>query len=584
MAGKLGALTIAAPGFYGLNTQDSGITISNGFALEATNCIIDKFGRIGSRKGWTTYSNTDAGVTGAVRAIKEHTETDGTLTVLFAANNKLWKLDGSNNPVELTALSATITAATQADPCSITATAHGFNTGDSVTITGVVGMTELNDNSYTITVVDADTFTLDSTDSTAFTAYTSGGTATRDGITVTDDDWQIVSYNNKSLFIQAGHTMVYYDGTSDSYLELANPPSATQPTCGASCFNRAWVAKDYTVYWSKILEPHTFTGTGSGFINMREIFGEDDNVVAITSYNNRLVIFGRRNIAFFAGAEDPTGTTFQLTDHIKGIGCIARDSVQNVGTDVVFLSSEGVRSVGRVIQEQSSPIGDVSKNVRDELVAYADSESQYRIKAVYSPLDAFYLLTMPTTGRTYCFDMRTKLEDGSRRVTIWDSIDPKSFAVLNDNTLLIGQTAYVGKYDTNLDNTETYRMVYYTNYLDLGNSVTESILKKVRLAILGSGQQSGLLKWAFDYNSVYRNTTFSLADDGASEYNVDEYFSDDDVDNEAEYSSGLILGNLSLHTGGRGAVLQLGVEIEINGGPISVQKMDIFAKQGKLIS
>ena len=42
-------------------------------------------------------------------------------------------------------------------------------------------MTELNGNSYTITVVDADTFTLDSTDSTAFTAYTSDGTATLGG-------------------------------------------------------------------------------------------------------------------------------------------------------------------------------------------------------------------------------------------------------------------------------------------------------------------------------------------------------------------------------------------------------------------
>lgn len=584
MAGPLGALTIAAPGFFGLNTQDSGITISNGFALEATNCIIDKFGRIGARKGWTTYSTTSGSVTGAVRAISEHTNTDGTLTTLFTANNKLFKLDGSKNPVELTSLQATITAATQANPCSITATAHGFATGDSVTITGVVGMTELNGNTYTITVVDANTFTLDSTDSTGFTAYTSGGTATRTAITITDDDWQIVSYNNKSLFIQAGHTMVYYDGTSDAYLELTAPPTDTQPTCGASCFNRAWVAKDYTVYWSKILEPHTFTGAGSGFINVREIFGEDDNVVAITAYNNRLVIFGRRNIALFAGAEDPTGTSFQMTDHIRGIGCIARDSVQNVGTDVAFLSSEGVRTLGRTIQENSSPIGNVSKNVRDDLVQYADGESEYRIKSIYSPLDAFYLLTFPASGFTFCFDMRTQLEDGSRRATFWTDITPTAFAVQNDNTLLLGQTGYVGQYTGYQDNGSTYRLSYYTNYLDLGDATAESLLKKVRLAIIGTGDQSAVLKWAFDYGSTYRSTAFSLADDGASQYNVDQYFSDDSIDNEAEYSSGIILGNISLHAGGKGAVLQLGVEVEINGGALSIQKMDIFAKKGKMIS
>jgi len=40
----------------------------------------------------------------------------------------------------------------------------------------VVGTTELNDNTYKVTVVDANTFTLDDTDSDNFTAYTSGGT------------------------------------------------------------------------------------------------------------------------------------------------------------------------------------------------------------------------------------------------------------------------------------------------------------------------------------------------------------------------------------------------------------------------
>lgn len=71
-----------------------------------------------------------------------------------------------------------ITAATQANPCQITATGHGLTTGDTVMITSVGGMTEINDKIFTATVVDADNFTLDGIDSTAFTAYTSGGTAT----------------------------------------------------------------------------------------------------------------------------------------------------------------------------------------------------------------------------------------------------------------------------------------------------------------------------------------------------------------------------------------------------------------------
>lgn len=87
-------------------------------------------------------------------------------------------LGSDGNYFDVTGTAAAITGATQANPCVITALSHGFSTGDSVTIEDVVGMVELNGNTYTITVLTTDTFELDATDSTAFTAYTSGGLAT----------------------------------------------------------------------------------------------------------------------------------------------------------------------------------------------------------------------------------------------------------------------------------------------------------------------------------------------------------------------------------------------------------------------
>lgn len=79
---------------------------------------------------------------------------------------------------------ATISAATKANPCVITATTHGFSTGDTVTISGVVGMVQLNTNRYIITVVDANSFSLSDlfgnpVDSTGFSTYTSGGIANK---------------------------------------------------------------------------------------------------------------------------------------------------------------------------------------------------------------------------------------------------------------------------------------------------------------------------------------------------------------------------------------------------------------------
>ena len=69
-----------------------------------------------------------------------------------------------------------ITGATAANPVVITATAHGLATGDEVRIASVGGMTELNQNEYTIVKVDANSFQLAGVDGSAYTAYTSGGT------------------------------------------------------------------------------------------------------------------------------------------------------------------------------------------------------------------------------------------------------------------------------------------------------------------------------------------------------------------------------------------------------------------------
>jgi len=77
--------------------------------------------------------------------------------------------------------SAVVTNITQANPGVVTTSAaHGFTTGEVVGMAGVVGMTEVNGNSYTITVLSATTFSL-GVDTSGFTAYVSDGTATSEG-------------------------------------------------------------------------------------------------------------------------------------------------------------------------------------------------------------------------------------------------------------------------------------------------------------------------------------------------------------------------------------------------------------------
>jgi hypothetical protein len=89
-------------------------------------------------------------------------------------NGLVWEV---STGITCVAEAQAIEGITQANPAVATITGHGWSTGDIVEIYSVVGMTEVNSRLYTITAVDANTFSLDGCDSTAFTAYASGGTA-----------------------------------------------------------------------------------------------------------------------------------------------------------------------------------------------------------------------------------------------------------------------------------------------------------------------------------------------------------------------------------------------------------------------
>jgi hypothetical protein len=61
VAQQLQNVTINAPAFGGINTQDSPVGLDPSYASVATNCVIDKLGRVGARKGsvlLSTATNT----------------------------------------------------------------------------------------------------------------------------------------------------------------------------------------------------------------------------------------------------------------------------------------------------------------------------------------------------------------------------------------------------------------------------------------------------------------------------------------------------------------------------------------------
>ena len=86
-----------------------------------------------------------------------------------------------------TSAGKTITAITKANPCVVTSTAHGLTVGTVVVFSSIAGMTELNGMAGVVTAQATDTLTFGGIDSTDFTTYTSGGTATPQTMTLVEN-------------------------------------------------------------------------------------------------------------------------------------------------------------------------------------------------------------------------------------------------------------------------------------------------------------------------------------------------------------------------------------------------------------
>ncbi len=108
MAQELKSINLVAPGFKGINTEDSPLAQDPSFAEVADNAVIDKRGRVAARKGLSVIT-TDKTVLGtaSIQAIKEFKD-DAANTVIFSVgNNKI--MTGTTTLVDATPGSYTIT-------------------------------------------------------------------------------------------------------------------------------------------------------------------------------------------------------------------------------------------------------------------------------------------------------------------------------------------------------------------------------------------------------------------------------------------------------------------------------------------
>jgi len=535
MPGQLQAVSNATLGFLGLNTQEAGVTLDSGYATKAINCIIDKSGRLGSRRGWSMLTTTpgDLGTTATIDSMFEFLDEDRISTIFSAGNGKLY--------------------------------------------TGTTTLT-------TTPIYDVES------------AGVSAELATQP--TYTTNRWQFaqladgtgVGGNMHGFAAQNGAAMLVYRRENDvgsykwqtlgtaGYGAVPTGVTTCDPDTVLSAYGRIWIAgitgAESQIFYSQLLDGTAFTGTGSGTLNVAAVVGNNDEVVGLASHNGFLIVFCKHNIVIYQNADDPTNIALQ--DVITGVGCIARDTIQTTGNDLIFLSDAGLMSLKRIITEKSLPMRELSLNIRDDLISYIAGEDKSTIRSIYYERDGFYLLVLPGLKDIIYFDLRKLLENGSARTTIWSGLTPKALLETEDNTLYYGEAGGIARYTGYTDDGEGYRMEYFTQNTDIGAPNRLKILKKTKAILIASGTQDIVFKYGFDYNTVFESRTYTKDfTGGSSEYNLAEY-------NINEFTAGTAINELQLNIGGSGKFLQFGVEVPIEGAPVAIQQLTVYFKMGRV--
>ena len=462
MAKQLQYQSLTNIGLNGLNTQANPASLDPSYLTKAENVVIRESGRISLRKGFKQKVAPNAvapdGV--AIKSIVEHQ--DGQVKKIFASY------------------------------------------GTSI-------------------------YTVDFTTPNA--AFPSSGADVKHTVSGTDGDWQFINFNGRLTCLHEGVVPQRYDGTQSSGSKWAAFDNATRPatvtsgefkpSCGVGFYGRMWVGgvageKD-VLHYSALLDSDDYTtSSGGGSFDLKKVWGRDD-IIAIAPFYGQLAVFGKNNIAIYE-SPDVVGN-MKLNEVIRGVGCVARDSVQHIGDDLVFLSSTGLRSLARTSEKDKVPLTDLSLNIKDTLIRNIGQSTE--IKSAYIENEGIYVLTFTASNITYVFDFKHLTPNQAPRITTWTfdlDREPASITYTDTYGMLIGQkdgsiATYEGYYDSDLAaNGSTYSYASYTGsfetvWVNLGESVGASLLKRLFMVIEGGSGANLALKWYKDFSATASKTT-----------------------------------------------------------------------------
>jgi hypothetical protein len=450
------------------------------------------------------------------------------------------------NPFVVTNGSATIT---------VTHTAHGLSVGNYVTFSGSSAVGGITPNSVEMEVAgvpDANTYTVSFT-SNATSSATGGGSSITAKYSqyytiwkYTTSGWTRVhsfrssiglskvrhSFNSftgtESVIICDGvNTPSKFDGTTFSEHTTGDDASPLGAKFSTDFRNHQFYGgfPSSNVGPNKLLfsEPNTDnrfrTASASGTINV----GFD--ITGIAKFRDALYVFGKDKIKKVTGSGS---SDFAASEVTNNIGCIATDSIIEIGGDVLFLASDGIRPIQGTARIGDVELETISKPVQQLLQSLPDTHDLDDMSSVVirNKSQFRYFFPKTTTSAADTAGIIGGLRFADRRVG-WEfgellgirAFVATSGLINNVEVVLHGDgSGEVFKQESgNTFNTADVTSVYATPFLYFDSTERRKIFQHIALFTRPEGSSTINLGIAYDWDdpNTPNPSTYSLTTAGA---------------------------------------------------------------------
>lgn len=205
------------------------------------------------------------------------------------------------------------------------------------------------------------------------------------------------SGNNDVVIISNGVDNVQRMTQAYVVADLGN--TNTSPPLSRVCTffrNRLWFLKSNQAFFSSAFPADYSTAFDRTTNVFRMPLGTERAILGLRDLG--LIMMGQDQIWALNPSSTPVAT--DLPEKLLDLGCMAGETAQQVGDDIYFLASDGVRGLFRTVQDkmqlsQSYPLSYVLKTEFESL-SWA-----YITKACAVYWDNKYFISVPTNGSTY---------------------------------------------------------------------------------------------------------------------------------------------------------------------------------------